>query len=294
MPALGPPEREPGESGTPDEEVLHGGHTSIVVRVGDTVRRQAGHWTPAVHALLAHLASVGFVDAPTVLGFDDQGREVLRYVEGEVGVLGPGHPLLPWFRTVQACQAAGRWLRRFHDAQRGFTPDPSLPWRLYAGRALLDGEVIVHHDVAPYNTIRRPGGRLTVIDWDFCRPGDPIEDLAFAAWQWIPLWADKGAVSGGHGGAETVPEAARRLAGLADGYGASPDQCARLLEACARQMTRHAADVEAMATADPAFARLVEQGIPRSARQDATWVVDNEAALNAVIRASGHFAQGRH
>jgi Ser/Thr protein kinase RdoA (MazF antagonist) len=268
----------------PPEEVLHGGNTTVVVRVGDTVRRQAGHWTPAVHTLLAHLASVGFVDAPTVLGVDDRGREVLRYVEGEVGVLDPGHPLPLWFRTAEACYAVGDWLRRFHAAQRGFTPDPSLPWRLYAGRPLRRGEVIAHHDVAPYNTIRRAGGGLTVVDWDFCRPGDPIEDLAFAAWQWIPLWADRAAVADGHGGAATVPEAATKLAALAHGYGASADQRARLLEACAAQMTRHADDVEAMALVDPAFASLVDQGIPSDARRDAAWVREKRNELEAALQ----------
>ena len=89
---------------TPSEETLHGGNTNVVVRVGDTVRRQTGHWTPAVHALLAHLQSVGFADAPTVLGIDDQGREILPFVIGEV---------------------------------------------------------VSHHDSAPYNTIRRPDGGLT-------------------------------------------------------------------------------------------------------------------------------------
>ena len=70
--------------------------------------------------------------------------------------------------------AIGDWLRRFHDAQSGFTPDPALPWRMVPGRPLTAGEVVVHHDAAPYNTIRRPDGGLTVIDWDFCAPGDPI------------------------------------------------------------------------------------------------------------------------
>ena len=59
------------------EQVLEGGNTSVVVRVGDTVRRTAGHWTPAVHALLDHLESVGFDAAPRALGTDEQGREVL-------------------------------------------------------------------------------------------------------------------------------------------------------------------------------------------------------------------------
>jgi len=35
-----------------------------VVRVGDTVRRPVGSWTPAVHALLNHLHRAGFRGAP--------------------------------------------------------------------------------------------------------------------------------------------------------------------------------------------------------------------------------------
>jgi hypothetical protein len=268
------------------EQVLQGGNTNVVVRVGDTVRRETGHWTPAVHALLKYLELAGFGDAPRVLCLDRQGREVLLFVEGEVGLLGQGHRLPPWFRSADACVAIGDWLRRFHEAQYGFIPDPALPWRMVPGRSLKRGEVVVHHDAAPYNTIQRPFGGLTVIDWDFCRPGDPIEDLAFAAWQWVPLWADKEAVASGHGGACTVQEASARLGALADGYHASIDQRWMLVEAIAAQLTRHADDVEGMAVADPAFARLVDQGVSRNARLDAGWVRENEAVLSAALHGS--------
>src|SRR4051812_6261963 len=63
-----------------DEEVLAGGNLSHVVRVGDTVRRPTGPWTPTVHALLAHLD--GFDGAPKVLGIDEQDREILEYLPG--------------------------------------------------------------------------------------------------------------------------------------------------------------------------------------------------------------------
>jgi len=268
------------------EQVLHGGSTSVVVRVGDTVRRQTGHWTPAVHALLKYLEQAGFRDAPRVLCLDRQGREVLLFVEGEVGLLGPGHRLPPWFRSADACVAIGDWLRRFHEAQYGFKPDPALPWRMAPGRPLAVGEVVVHHDAAPYNTIQRPFGGLTVIDWDFCAPGDPIEDLAFAAWQWVPLWAEKEAVAGGHGGAVTAQQAGARLAALADGYHASIDQRWMLVDAITARMARHADGVEAMALTDPAFARLVDQGVARNARLDAEWVLENEGVLNAALHGS--------
>ena len=38
---------------------LLGGNVATVVRIGDTVRRSTGPWTPAVHELLMHLQDVG-------------------------------------------------------------------------------------------------------------------------------------------------------------------------------------------------------------------------------------------
>jgi aminoglycoside phosphotransferase (APT) family kinase protein len=48
------------------EERLEGGNVGGAVRAGATVRRPAGPWTPAVHALLAHLADEGFTGAPSI------------------------------------------------------------------------------------------------------------------------------------------------------------------------------------------------------------------------------------
>jgi hypothetical protein len=50
-----------GESGS--EEPLPGTFSTLA-RVGDTVRRSTGPWTPAVHALLRHLEWAGFDGAP--------------------------------------------------------------------------------------------------------------------------------------------------------------------------------------------------------------------------------------
>ena len=54
------------------------------------VHRPAGPWTPTVHAFLRHLARMGFEGAPKVVGTDDEGREILTYIEGEVLASGPG------------------------------------------------------------------------------------------------------------------------------------------------------------------------------------------------------------
>lgn len=49
--------------------------------------RSAAHCTTApayVQAVLLHLEAVGFEGAPRFLGVDDEGREILTYIEGDV------------------------------------------------------------------------------------------------------------------------------------------------------------------------------------------------------------------
>lgn len=67
------------------EVPLSGGRlTADVVRVGDTVRRQTGPHSSFVHQLLCHLEAVAFDGAPRPLGVDEQGPEVLSFIDGWV------------------------------------------------------------------------------------------------------------------------------------------------------------------------------------------------------------------
>ena len=91
-------------------EVLLSGD-SLVVRVGDSVRRPAQPWTASVAALLGHLHEVGYDGAPRSLGVDEQGREAVTYL--------PGEPKWPYAKEVLV--AAARLLRRLHEALQGFT-----------------------------------------------------------------------------------------------------------------------------------------------------------------------------
>jgi len=80
-------------------------HPTAVYRAGDIVIRDAGPWTPTVHALLRHLEEVGFHGAPRVVGsgFDAQGRETLSFVAGEF--IQPG----PW--TLDGAASVGMLCR---------------------------------------------------------------------------------------------------------------------------------------------------------------------------------------
>src|ERR1700680_679268 len=90
------------------QEPLAGdGVTPGIVRIGSTVRRPVRPFTATVHAFLAHLHSAGFTGAPVPLGFDDQGREVLSYVPGDV----PREPLPEQATTAKVLAALARLIR---------------------------------------------------------------------------------------------------------------------------------------------------------------------------------------
>jgi hypothetical protein len=66
------------------EELLAVDGVTHVVRVGDTVRRPARPFTATIQGYPEHVHSQGCTEAPKPLGYDEQGREVLSYVPGEV------------------------------------------------------------------------------------------------------------------------------------------------------------------------------------------------------------------
>jgi Ser/Thr protein kinase RdoA (MazF antagonist) len=98
-----------------------------------------------------------------------------------------------------------RWLRVFHEAAADFRPQGVVQWR-FERRALADHEIVCHHDVGWYN-LAFTGSRLTgVFDWDVAGPGVPLDDLAFAAWNNVPLL-------------QVPDDAAARLCLMAAAYG---------------------------------------------------------------------------
>jgi Ser/Thr protein kinase RdoA (MazF antagonist) len=171
-----------------DEQELTGGNTTAVVRIGDTVHRAVGPWAPTIQRLLAHVRGNGLTEVPEPLGLDDQGREVVSFLPGDV----PGWPAPEWLWSERVLADAGRLLRRFHDATAGFTP-PDAEWRLPATEP---AEVICHNDAAPYNMVFRDGRLVGLIDVDTASPGPRILDLAYLAYRIAPLSGDAFASAG--------------------------------------------------------------------------------------------------
>nr|WP_316520029.1 phosphotransferase [Kitasatospora sp. K002] len=168
-----------------EELPLSGGNMNAgVVRVGDTVRRPAGPWTPAVHALLEHLHAAGFRAAPRPLGLDGQGREVLTYQPGRA--LWPDRFAL--LRPADQLARVARLIREFHDAVQGFTPPPDARWQTLMPPG-GDADIIAHNDLAPWNLVGGGEHPWSFIDWDTAAPGTRLWDLAYALHGFLPLSA---------------------------------------------------------------------------------------------------------
>lgn len=175
-----------------------------VLRVGNTVRRPAGFWTPAVHALLNHLERVGFVGSPRVLGADSE-YETLTFVNGDATVVSADDAVLA---------SVGALIRRYHDAVASFVPPEWARWQPTS--VPTTGELVCHNDLYLANVVFDGPDAVGLIDFDFAHPADPLWDLAMACWHWIPLSFERMS--------ELVPEAQwpGRLRLLLDSYGVEP------------------------------------------------------------------------
>jgi hypothetical protein len=205
-----------GETAPEEDVLLSGGGPTRVHRRGRVVVKDAGPWTATVHSLLRHLGEVGFAGAPRVVGsgFDDAGREVLTYVEGDFA--DPG----PW--SLEGAAGVGRLLRELHQATASYCPPPNAIWQDWFGRTLgSDTRIISHCDAAPWNIVARDGLPVALIDWEHAGPVDPLIEFAQACWLNAKLHDDYVAEIDG---LPSLEERARQLRAMVDAYGLSEEQ----------------------------------------------------------------------
>ena len=191
----------------PQEEAMVGGSMGGAVRVGSSVRRAAGAWSPTVQRLLRHLHERGLSWVPRPQGTDDLGRDSVSYLPGVV----PQYPLPGWIWQEAVLVDAARHLAQLHDASADFDTAEAT-WQLPGHEP---AEVVCHNDFAPYNMVFVEGGLVGVIDWDTASPGPRVWDLAYLAYRLVPLTHP----GGGDGPAGDLLTRSERLAVLCDAYG---------------------------------------------------------------------------
>jgi hypothetical protein len=205
------------------EQQLEGGtaNPGQVVRVGRHVLRPSSQYSGSIHAFLRSVRWAGFDGASSPVGIDEDGRERLVFIDGEV----PLPPYPDWSQSDTALASIARLLRGLHDAARGFDPQGHT-WN----DSLADpegGTFVCHNDVCPENVVFRGGIAVALLDFEFAAPGRPVYDLAHLARLCVPLEDELDQARLGWRPANRPA----RLRLVADAYGLDPDGRAELLTA---------------------------------------------------------------
>ena len=252
-----------------DENLVGGvANAGQVVRRGAFVLRPSSPHSSTVHQFLRSLHAVGFSGASFPVEVQSDGRERLRYIEGDVAV--PPYPA--WARSDDALASATRLVRAFHDA----SCDASAHDDVVGGnwnREMEDpegGTVVCHNDVCLENIVFRDGEAVGLLDFDFAAPGRPCFDLAAFARMCVPIDDDLSAGRLGWHRADR-PD---RLRLVAETYGLDVDGRDELVGHLDRSMRGGGAFVRRRADAgDPNFIRMLDEmgGMERYERRRRWW-----------------------
>ncbi len=247
------------------------------MRVEATVWRPTRASTPAVHALLRHLESVGFEGAPRVIGIDGLDREILTFIEGEAAT----RPLPDHAVTDETLVALARLLRRFHDAAATFAPPPGAIWE-HGSSGDDRPELIGHCDVTPENVIfreRSSDGRMVpyaLIDFDMARPTTRLFDVVTTLRHWAPIAdpLDRDPI-------QSQLDVGARLRLFSDAYGLGPRDRLRLLATARTRFDRsYLAMRDKAGTLGGGWARMWAEGAGERIRRAGAWLDAHEDELH--------------
>jgi hypothetical protein len=258
--------------------------TEGVVRVGDTVRRPVGPHSPLVHALLAHLESIGFEGAPRFLGIDRAGREVLSYVDGEVA----GRPRPPWIADEARLASVGRLVRAYDDAAASFIPPPGAQPAAQPAEPpgippapVYPPELIAHVDITPENVVFRDGRAFALIDFDLAKPATRADEMFNTMMWWAPLSDPRDADP-----LLQSVDVPRRARILADAYGLSGADRERVIEVAVVRSRRswHLMKHRAQ-THGGGWQRMWDEGVGDVIKRREAWLERHAPALTAALTA---------
>jgi hypothetical protein len=260
-----------------DEEPLAGGvaNAGSVTRDGHDVLRPSNLHTPSIHRFLSALRDAGFDGASMPVGIDDDGRERLGFIEGDV----PLPPYPEWAQLDSVLVSIAVLMRRFHDASRTFDATGST-W----SREMADpegGPTICHNDVCLENVVFRHGVAVGLVDFDFAAPGRPVYDLAQMARMCVPIDDDVNAARLGWQPADRPA----RLRLVADAAGLDRVSRHELFTTLSDSIAGGGEFVRRrVAAGDPNFIEMWNEmgGAERFDRRRRWWVEHNEKFRNAL------------
>jgi hypothetical protein len=261
------------------ELLIGDGVTQGIVRIGDTVRRPLRPFSLTVQAYLAHLRDAGFTGAPLPFGVDEQGREMLSFVPGDV----PRNPLPPETAGDDVLVALAQLIRALHEASAGWVPPPDAVWGGTPASIRHPGtdpaELVSHRDYYPGNVVFRDGLPVALIDFDLAKPTTRLYDLANALWYWAPLRDPRDRAP-----AFADLDTPHRVAVFADAYGMTARHRAELAPFAVDMARRFHEDARASAELDPVFRKLWEDGARDELPRAEAWLRAAAPAITARLR----------
>ncbi len=263
-----------GKTVVMDEELLQGGvaNAGAVVRVGPHVLRPSNRYSADVHRFLSALHEVGFDGVPLPIGIDPDGRERLRFVDGEVPI--PPYPL--WAQSEATLLSMVELMVRFHEASQHVDPS-EFAWNIEAADP-EGGTLVCHNDICLENVVFRDGRAVALIDFEFAAPGRGLFDLASFARMTIPI-DDK--VSAARLGWREDIDTGARLRLVADAFGLTDEERVEMIDMIELIIERHSTLVRQRAEAgEPGFVTMWNAmgGQERLDRRQRWWL-DHRAAF---------------
>lgn len=262
----------------PEEELLHGGiaNAGAVVRAGSDVLRPSNEHSASILEFLSRLEAAGFHAAPTPVGLESDGRERLRFIQGDVAI--PPYP--GWAQSDEALLSVTTLIRELHDASEHIELS-DLTWNLELADP-VGGPVLCHNDVCPENVVFRDGRATALLDFDFAAPGRRTFDVAAFARMCVPIDDEVDAARLGWEPADRPG----RLRMICDTYGLDGAGRTEVLESLSYAIGRHGEFVRRHAEAgEPGFVQMWTDmgGMERFDRRDRWWAA-HEADFEAALR----------
>lgn len=263
----------------PEIPMQGGDVTDGVVRVGDTVRRPRGSHSELVHLLLGRLEEADVDCVPRFLGIDEQGREILSYIEGEVA----GRPWPEWVADPERAASVARLLRQLDDALVHIGLPDDTPVRSWlSGAPEPVGPVasfLGHRDVTPENTIFRDGRAVALVDFDLASPSSRVDEVVNLLLWWAG-WMDpedRNPVF-----ADVDPGQRGRL--LVDAYGVSDEERDWVVPVAisAAQQSWHRMKHRAEDQGG-GWRRMWDEGLGDQIRRREHWLVANQETLRRAL-----------
>jgi hypothetical protein len=228
---------------------------------------------------------VGFRESPRFLGVDEQSRDILEFIPGEV----PSQPVVEaWAATARVLRAISLLLKRLHLASSSFVTPADACW--FGDDLALElpaelpptpqPEIVSHFDVTPQNVVFRSGEPVALIDFDLTRPGTRLQDVINTAMWWVPLFPPED-----RDPAMADNDVPSRLNIFVESYGlAASDRSAFVdvaVEGATRAWYRMRANAEHRGGG---WARMWNDGIGDRIIRRREWLLDNRATLDCALR----------